>query len=314
MRIVFFATAEFAIPSFRALLASGHDVVALVTQPDRKRGRSLKLSPPVTKVMAESCGVPVYQPEDASSPESVAYLNSLSADLFVVIAFGQILKQEVLSIPRLSAINLHGSLLPEYRGAAPTNWAIINGEAFTGVTVIKLNERMDDGDIVLKRKFAVGKEETNITLNESLSALGAELLIESIGLIASGKATFEKQERSRATFAPKLKKEDGAIDWKKPAVEIERRIRGLLPWPAAYTSVNGKTIKILKGSVISAEEHDRARPGEVVEILKGRGIAVKTGRGRLLISHVQLEGSKAMDADSFLRGHRLGAGDAFAGG
>ncbi|MBU0606121.1 MAG: methionyl-tRNA formyltransferase, partial [Candidatus Omnitrophica bacterium] len=173
MNIAFFGTAEFAIPAFRALIASKHRVLALVTQPDRKRGRNLKIQPPPTKVVAETHGIPVYQPEDASGRESIEYLKKLGADLFVVIAFGQILKQEALGIPKLSAINLHGSLLPRYRGAAPTNWAIINGDKSSGVTIIRMNERMDEGDIILKSETAIDADDTNITLSEALSALGA---------------------------------------------------------------------------------------------------------------------------------------------
>ncbi len=311
MNIVFFGTAEFAIPAFRELLASGHKVLALVTQPDRKRGRNLKLSPTPTKVVAEAHGIPVYQPADASSEESIEYLKSLNADLFVVIAFGQILKKEALVIPKLFAINLHASLLPRYRGAAPTNWAIINGDKTSGVTIIRMNERMDEGDIILKREVPIDAEDTNITLNETLSALGAKTLMEAIALIEQGKTVFEKQDSTLVTPAPKLKKEDGLIDWTKPAVVIHGRVRGLLPWPGAYTNGLGKTLKILNTELISHPAVTRAEAGEIMDIIKGKGMVVNTGSGAIVIRYLQLEGGKALDADSFLRGHKFVVGDVF---
>jgi methionyl-tRNA formyltransferase len=311
MEIIFFGTAEFAIPAFKALLASKHKVVALVTQPDRKRGRNLKIQPPPAKVLAETHGIPVYQPEDASSGEAIEYMKKLGADLFVVIAFGQILKRQALAIPKISAINLHGSLLPRYRGAAPTNWAIINGDKMSGVTIIRMSERMDEGDIILKREVAVDAEDTNITLNETLSALGAETLIEAIELIESGRAAFQPQDKAQVTIAPKLKKEDGIIDWAKPSEVIHNRVRGLLPWPGAYTSGLGKILKILNTELTSYPPKDGSKPGEILDIIKGKGIVVNTGSGAIVIKYLQLEGGKALDADSFLRGHKLGIGDIF---
>lgn len=311
MNIVFFGTAEFAIPAFKELIGSKHKVLALVTQPDRKRGRSLKVQPPPTKVVAETHGIPVYQPESASSRESIEHLKSLSADLFVVIAFGQILTAEALAVPKIYAINLHGSLLPRYRGAAPTNWAILSGDKTSGVTIIRMNERMDEGDIVLKRDIAIDDEDTNITLSETLSALGAGALMESIELIDSGKASFEKQDKAKVTLAPKLKKEDGAIDWSQSAAVIHSRVRGLLPWPGAYTSGLGKTLKILNTELISYPPAGAVEAGKILDVIKGKGIVVATGSGAIVIRHLQLEGGKALDADSFLRGHKLGIGDVF---
>jgi len=309
MNIVFFGTAEFAIPAFRELLASKHKVVALVTQPDRKRGRNLKLSPPPTKVLAQAHNIPVYQPEDASSPGAIEYLGKLGADLFVVIAFGQILRQEALGIPKSCAINLHGSLLPRYRGAAPTNWAIINGDKTTGVTIIRMNEKMDEGDIVLRREVSVDPEDTNITINESLSGLGAKALMEAIALIESGKAQFEKQDKTQVTLARKLRKEDGAINWAEPATVIHSRVRGLLPWPGAYTSYAGKTLKILSTELVAYSPSSQVTVGEVLDIVKGKGIIVNTGSGAIAIKFLQLEGGKVLDIDSFLRGHKLNIGD-----
>jgi len=310
MNIVFFGTAEFAIEPLEALLGSAHKVLAVVTQPDRPRGRNLKLSPPPTKAPALSKNIPVFQPLDASGAEAVKYLKGLNADLFVVIAFGQILRKNILSIPKVYAINLHGSLLPKYRGAAPTNWAIINGDKTSGVTVIKMNERMDEGDILLKREIAIEPDDTNITLNEKLSSSGADALLEAIGLIEKNAAVPEKQDESKVTYAPKLKKEDGLIDWKEPAAVIHNKVRGLLPWPGAHTVYNGKVLKILKTEAADSPEYDIGA-GEVADIIKDRGIVVRTGSGNLVIKYLQLEGKKDMDADSFTRGHKISIGYKF---
>lgn len=307
MKIIFFGTSEFAMPALEELLNSGHEVLAVVTQPDRKRGRNLKLSPPPTKVFALTKNIPVFQPDDASSDQSISYLKSLKPDLFVVISFGQILKRAALSIPRLYAVNIHGSLLPKYRGAAPTNWAIIKGDSVSGVTVIKMNEKMDEGDIILKRETAVSPEDTNITLSERLSELGAKALIESIELINKGTAKFEKQDESQATYAPKLKKENGLINWEESAAKIHNKVRGFLPWPGAYAYYGNKVMKILKTEIVPSIS-EWAKPGEVVDIIKNKGIAVCTGSDEIAIQYLQLEGKKALDADSFVRGHRIARG------
>lgn len=311
MEIVFFGTSEFAIPALRALIGSPHKVLAVVTQPDRKKGRQLKLSPPPAKVLALSKGIPVYQPEDASSIESVEYLKKLDADLFVVISFGQILKKAVLAIPKRYAINLHGSLLPIYRGAAPTNWAIINGDRTSGVTIIKMNERCDEGDMILRREAAIDNEDTNVTLSETLSELGAKLLIEATDLIEQKAEKLVKQDNSGATYAPKLKKDDGLIDWSEPAARIHNKVRGFLPWPGAYTNYDGKALKILKTTLRKSLPDIDAETGEVVDIIKGEGLVVRTGSGDIAIQNLQLEGKKILDADSFLRGHRIAIGHIF---
>ncbi|MCX5686949.1 MAG: methionyl-tRNA formyltransferase [Candidatus Omnitrophica bacterium] len=309
MNIVFFGTSEFAMPALERLIDSKHEMLAVVTQPDRKKGRSLKLSPPPVKVLAMTKGIPVYQPLDASSAESAGYLSGLRADLFVVISFGQILKDKILSIPKLYPINLHGSCLPKYRGAAPTNWAIINDEKSSGVTVIKMNERMDEGDIILKREINIDDEDTNITLTEKLSELGAKALLEAIDSIEKDKnLTFTKQDAGEATYAPKLKKEDGLINWRDKAVVIHNKVRGLIPWPGAYTHYEGKVIKVLKTEICGAQAFREAAPGEVIDILKDKGIIVCTGSEPIAITHLQLEGKIAMDADSFVRGHKIAKG------
>ena len=312
MNIVFFGTSEFAIPALRGLLSSRHKVLALVTQPDRKSGRHLIISPPPTKVLALTKDVPVYQPTDASGKESVGYLKKLNADLFIVVSFGQILKKEVLNLPMSYSINLHGSLLPKYRGAAPTNWAIINGDETSGVTIIKMNEKMDEGDIILKKEIEIDAEDTNITLSEKLSEIGADALLEVIDLIAGKKdLKFTRQDPPAATYAPKLKKKDGLIDWGQDAIDIHNRVRGLIPWPSAYTHYEGKILKVLKTELPDFDPEEGAKAGEVVEAGKNRGIIVRAGSGCLAIKYLQLEGKKVLDADSFVRGHRISKGYIF---
>ena len=311
MNIVFFGTSEFAIPSLQALLDAGHKVRAVVTQPDRQRGRNLKVSPSPTKVLAIAKGIPVYQPENASSIDSANYLKDLDADLFVVISFGQILKREILSIPKLFAVNVHGSLLPQYRGAAPTNWAIINGDKKSGVTIIKMNEKMDEGDIILKREIAVESEDTNITLTERLSRAGAEALMDAVALIENKKELkYEKQNSVDVTYAPKIKKEDGLINWNETALNIHNKVRGFVPWPGAYTNYGGKILKVLKTEIVTSS-NEPADDGEVVDIISGKGIVVRTGLGNLAIQYLQLEGKKVLDSDSFVRGHRITRGYRF---
>lgn len=308
MNIVFFGTSEFAIEPLRALLASRHKVIALVTQPDKKKGRFLRLSPPPTKVLALSKDIPVYQPQNASSSESAEYLKKTGADMFVVISFGQILKNNILSIPKRYCLNLHGSLLPKYRGAAPTNWVVINGEKVSGVTIIKMNERMDEGDIILKKEVEVGPSDTNITLSEKLSDAGARLLIETLDIIENGKEKLTEQDGSKASYAPKLKKEDGLIDWSQGASVIHNKVRGLIPWPGAYTYYNGKILKILQTKPTDERAGQAGAPGEVLYIGK-EGISVNTGSGTLSIGYLQLEGKKDMDSAAFVRGHRIGPGN-----
>ncbi|MBP7056328.1 MAG: methionyl-tRNA formyltransferase [Candidatus Omnitrophica bacterium] len=313
MDIVFFGTSEFAVESLRAIIKAGHNVKLVVTQPDRKRGRSLVMSAPPVKALAESHGIRIYQPEDASSSQSINLLRDVCADLFVVVAFGQILKKDVISMPKYYSINLHGSLLPKYRGAAPTNWAIINGDSKTGVTVIRLNEKMDGGDVMASGALAIEPEDTNVTLNEKLADMGAQILVNTIEKISAGsKIDFIKQDPSKVTFAPKLRKEDGLINWDWQAVIIHNKVRGLLPWPGAYTRIGGRSLKILRTCLLGIPDgQEIAAPGKLVDVVKNKGMVVSTGDGSILITHVQLEGGKELDVDAFLRGHRLEIGYKF---
>ncbi len=313
MDIVFFGSSSFSMPSLRVLLSSRHRVIALVTQPDRRKGRHLRLSPPPTKVLAASQGITVYQPEAASNPESIRYLKGLKPELFFVVSFGQILKKELLEVPRLYSINLHGSLLPKYRGAAPVNWALINGEEKTGVTVMRMSERMDAGDVMASEELAIDEEDTALTLSDRLADAGAKLLAETIDVVERGATHFERQDEALATYAPKLKKRDGLINWDEEPFKIRNLVRGLVPWPGAYAHCQGKTLKIMRAELGTLPQDAGGRlPGEVLGVVKDKGIIVKAGSGALVITHLQLEGKKVLQADAFLRGHRIRVGEVLA--
>ena len=306
MKIVFFGSSDFAVPSLERLLGSGHKITAVVTQPDRKRGRNLKVTATPVKDLAASKNVSVYQPEDVGEKAFLKRLKSFSADLFIVVAFGQILPKEVLDTPKRYSINLHASMLPKYRGAAPINRAIINGETKTGLTIIRMNERMDAGDIMLQRKVEIEREDTSESLKDKLSELGAILLLDAVRFIEADKITLKKQDEKRATLAPKMKKEDGAIDWNTTAIEIQNRIRGVIPWPGAYTYLGDKRINIWRASV----QDGSADPAEIVEVQKE--LIVGTKKGLLKVEEIQAEGKKRMGAREFLRGYQgLNKGDTF---
>lgn len=309
MKLIFFGTSDFAIPSLKRIMNSKHELLTVVTQPDKKKGRGLIVAPPPVKLELKGTSIPLHQPVDVSNPDMVNKLKRDNADLFVVVAFGQILKNAVLQIPKLCCVNLHASLLPKYRGAAPVNWAIINGEKKTGVTTIKMDERMDEGDIILRRDVDILDTDTGESLNERLSNIGAELLMETLALIEEKKFTFIKQNDREATFAYKLRKEDGLIDWSKNACDIHNLIRGLIPWPGAYTHWKERLIKIWK-SEWNDKEIEKKEPGSILK-LDNNGIAVGTGLGELIIKELQLEGGKRLKADEFLRGHKLKVGEKF---
>ncbi len=303
MRIVFMGTPEFAVPSFKALLESQDEVAALVAQPDKPKGRGLKPSPPPTKVIADEYGIPVLQPSGIRTAEFLKELTALNPDLICVAAYGKILPKAVLELPRFGCLNVHASLLPKYRGAAPVNWAIARGEKVTGITIMQMDEGMDTGDILLTREMPIDYDDTGKTLTEKLSLAGAELLLQTIAELKKGYLRPLKQDEAIATYAPMLKKEDGRIDWSKPAGEIRNRIRGMLPWPGAYTYSNGKMIKIYKAAVAEGE----GKQGEVIDAPQGV-LRVMTGEGALDILELQLEGGKRLDAKAFLSGRRIEPG------
>ena len=312
MNIIFFGSSNFALASLREIINSRHKVLAVVTQPDSPSGRKLKLTPSPVKVFAASKEIDIYQPEDVSSPASIEYIKKFNADLFAVVSFGQILKKNLLETPKFCAVNLHPSLLPKYRGAAPINRSVISGDKTTGVSIIRMNERLDEGDIILKKELAIKEEDTAITLGEELSEFGAKVLLEAIDLIGYGKAVFEKQDPLKATYAPKLKKEDGLINWSETATVIHNKVRGLMPWPGAYTRFGKKTLKVLRTMPYNAGNTGPGHNGEVLDIIKDKGMVVRTAKDAILISHVQLEGKLPLDTDAFLRGHRIEKGYKFS--
>ncbi len=311
MNIVFFGSSHFAEPSLRALVEAGHKIPCVVTQPDRKKGRGLHLSPTAIKTIAQELRLKVYQPEKINAPTAVEFLKGLNADLFAVIAYGQILSREILGMPKIFAVNAHASLLPKYRGAAPINWAIINGDNKTGITIIKLNEKMDAGPIILQSKVPINGNDTFITLEDKLSREAAKVLLESVKSIENGNYKLLIQDENAVSFAPKLKKSDGMINWDKPAEDIHNLVRGCLGWPDAFTCYNGKLLKILRArvSIYDVEGKSPVSPdsGEVLSISK-EGIFVATGKGNLIINELQIEGKRIMAAAEFASGHKISPG------
>ena len=305
LKTVFFGSSDFAVPSLEFLLNSQHEVLLVVTQPDRKKGREMKPEETPVKKLALSRGIKVYQPETLKDQKAVDYIKAVSPEAFVVVSFGQFLPQEVLEIPELYSINLHPSLLPKYRGAAPINWAIMNGEKTTGITVIRMNERMDAGDIMLQKKVLIEKDDTALTLGRRLSELGAILILDALRFGEKGKIKFKKQPKKSINLARKLTKEDGLIDWNKDAEAIRNLVRGLDPWPSAFTYLDGKMLKIWKCETLPS--YEKKEPGTIVDV-RGDALIVSCGKGLFSIKEMQGEGGKRMDAASFLRGHKVEKG------
>jgi methionyl-tRNA formyltransferase len=309
MNIIFFGSDNFAVPALQALLASGHKVSCVVTQPDRKKGRALHLKATPVKRLAYQSRIEIYQPETANADESIKFLKKLNPDLFIVISYGQILSQEILNIPKIFAINVHASNLPSYRGAAPINWAVINGERITGITIIKMTEKLDAGPVILRETTEIGGEDTVITLEERLSKKGADLLIDSLNSIQNKTYSLTEQDESKVSFAPKLKKEDGLINWEKSARDINNLIKGCLGWPGAFTYYKGKLLKIYKAKVCSVvRSFESSNAGEIVDVSK-EGIVVATGEANLIIEELQIEGKNRMEVKEFIAGHKISPGE-----
>lgn len=309
MRIIFMGSASFACPSLERLLADGLDeVIAVVTQPDRPKGRNLEWSACPVKHYLEERAIQVFTPEKVNTPESLAALNQLKPDLVVVVAYGQFLKPDLLSMPAIGCINVHGSLLPKYRGAAPIQWAVANGERVTGVTTMHVNERLDAGDMILKREVPIEAGDTGGILHDKLAAAGAELLSATLDLIRSGKAPRLPQDEAQATVAPKLKKADGRIDWGWAAATIHNRVRAFNPWPGCYCETPrapGKFVKVLKTRV----EPGYGKPGTVMNI-SGEGPLIQAGDGSALrLLEVQPEGRRPMSGSAFMCGRALIEGE-----
>lgn len=298
-------TPDFAVPSLEKLIEAGHEIVCVVTQPDKPRGRGKTVSFSPVKETAVRHQIPVFQPVRIKDPACYPVLEEMKPDVIVVAAFGQILPKPILDLPRYGCINVHGSLLPKLRGAAPIQWAVINGETESGVTIMHMDVGLDTGDMIARAAIPLDPEETGGSLFDKLKLLGAQLLTETLTEIEEGRAGRQKQEESCATYAPILRKERGRIDFSEPAAVIERLVRGLNPWPSAYTSIDGKTVKLWKTEVCPQEY--KAEPGTVVQT--GRdGIRVQTGDGWLKILEVQMEGKKRMEASAFLLGYPLEKG------
>ena len=303
MRIVFMGTPQFACPTLQMLLDRGENVVAVVTQPDRPKGRGQQLQPPPVKELALKYAIPVFQPLKVRVPEAVEQIRAYAPDLIVVVAFGQILPKALLDIPRHGCINVHASLLPRYRGAAPLNWCIINGERETGVTTMMMDVGLDTGDMLLKKAIAIHPDEDAASLHDRLSLLGAETMAETLDLLVAGKLRPEKQDDTLSCYAPMLKKELGDIDWQKSPADISNLVRGITPWPGAYTRLDGKTLKLFSARAGSGD----GIPGTVLSAGKN-GLEVACFGGSVIFTDLQLEGKKRMSAADFLAGYRVAPG------
>jgi methionyl-tRNA formyltransferase len=305
MRIVFIGTGEIGVPTLRALLNSEHEVVAVVTQPDKPVGRGQRIEPPAIKKGIAKTRIPILQPARIKDPQAIEELRALKPDVIVVVAYGQILPRDVLEIPRLACLNLHASLLPHWRGAAPIQAGIAAGDCETGLTVMYMDEGLDTGDILLQRSVEILPNDTGGSLHDRLAQIAPETLLESLQLLAAGNAPRIPQDNARATYAPKLKREHGLIDWSQSAEAIERKIRAYNPWPGAFMKVDSQNLKIFSASVVDLN----GQPGEILRSEKD--LIVAAGKSALSFAEVQLEGKRRMTGAEFLRGHGalLGAAD-----
>lgn len=309
MRIVFMGTPDFAVASLERLLESGYEIAGVFTQPDKPKGRRQQLSAPPVKEAALKHGVPVFQPASMKDTAAEELLRQLAPDIVVVVAYGKILPQTVLQIPPMGCVNVHGSLLPKYRGAAPIQWAVLNGDKTTGVTTMLMDEGLDTGDMLLKAETEIGENENYGSLFSRLAVIGADLLLATLKGLAAGTITREKQDDSQAVYAPMLNKSMCPVDWARSAQAIHNQIRGLSPWPVAATLLRGKTLKI-HAARIAAEHSAGKTAGEVLE--SGRRLVIACGEGALELLEVQFDGGKRMPAQDFLRGHPLSEGTLFA--
>lgn len=318
MRVIFMGTPDFSVGTLEALIEAGHDVCLAVTQPDKPKGRGKDMQFSPVKETALRHGIPVFQPRRIREPESVEELRKYNADVMVVIAFGQILPKTILEMTPYGCVNVHASLLPKYRGAAPIQWSIIEGETITGVTTMQMDEGVDTGDMILKTEVPIAENETGESLHEKLAQAGAELCVKTLKALEDKTAVFEKQSESPTAYAKMLTKEMGNIDWAQSAVQIERLIRGLNSWPSAYTHWNGKVLKIWRakaeaGAKRSAESGvGPAQPGTVVSVGKEE-FAIQTGEGVLYVYEVQIPGKKRMETGAFLRGYTMEPGTVLTG-
>lgn len=308
MKIIYMGTPDFSVAPLEAILQAGHEVTAVVTQPDKQKGRGKEVQMTSVKECALKHGIPVLQPVKIKEPEAVAELKKYPADIFVVAAFGQLLTEEILNMPKFGCINIHASLLPAYRGAAPIQRVIINGEEKTGVTIQQMAKGLDTGDMLLKKEISIDPKETGGSLHDKLSVAGAELIVEALSKIEKGEVVPEKQDDALSCYAKKLDKAMGLIDFDQSAVSIERLIRGLNPWPSAYTLYKGKTLKIWEADVVPLEKKEE--PGTVVFVAKDF-FDIATKEGALRVKSLQLEGKKKVAVKDFLLGYEIVCGMKF---
>ena len=296
-------TPEFAVPTLRALIESENDVIAVITKPDTPKGRGRRIIPPPIKTLTIDYNIPVLQPEKIKTDAFYSELKEYEPEMICVAAYGKILPKNILDLPPHGCINVHASLLPKYRGAAPINWAIIRGEEMTGITTMMMDEGMDTGDMLLQKEVKIEVDDDSESLSKKLSMVGAELLTETIRLEKQGRLLRIPQDHSKATYAPMLKKEDGNIDWRKSSEEVKNLIRGTLPWPGAYTTIDGKNLKLYKAEV----SHGIGKPGEIIQSELGI-LRVATGDGSIDITEIQIEGGKRLPVKAFQSGHRIEEG------
>lgn len=305
MKIIYMGTPDFAVAPLEAIIKAGHEVSAVVTQPDKQKGRGKEVQMTPVKQCALKHGIPILQPVKIREQETVEELKNYPADLFVVAAFGQLLSEEILSMPRFGCVNIHASLLPAYRGAAPIQWVILNGETRTGVTIQQMAKGLDTGDMLLKKTVEIDEKETGASLHDKLMLTGAELIVEVLPKIEKGELIPEKQDESKASYYGRLTKSMGLIDWNQDAVSIERLIRGLNSWPSAYTCYKGKTLKIWDGEVIPGKAKEA--PGTVTQVSKD-SFTVAAGEGSIRVTSLQLEGKRRVPAKDFLLGYEVVCG------
>jgi len=310
MRVVFMGTPDFSVPTLQKIIDEKHEVAAVVTQPDKPKGRGKAVQFTPVKELAVKYGIPVYQPQRIKQNEAFyEMMKELQPDVCVVVAFGQILPKEILDLPKFGCVNVHASLLPKYRGAAPIQWVILDGEKESGVTTMMMDVGLDTGDMLLKETVPLDEKETGGSLHDKLSEIGGELLIETLKQLEAGTIVRTPQGDAESNYAKMLTKELGKIDFQRPAAELERLIRGLNPWPSAFTSLHGKTLKIWDANVVDAEGN--ARPGEIIAVDKA-SFTVMTGCQALEIMELQLEGKKRMTTEAFLRGYSVEKGELLA--
>lgn len=306
MRIIFMGTPDFSVPTLEALVASEHEVAAVVTQPDKPKGRGKEIHMSPVKECALKHNIPVYQPVRARDEAFVEEMRTLKPDAMVVIAFGQILPKSLLDLPKYGCVNIHASLLPKYRGAAPIQWAVINGDEETGITTMMMDVEMDTGDMLEKTVIKLNPDETGGSLFDRLSLLGGDLILSTLSKLEKGEITPQPQDHAQATYVKKISKSMGDIDWTMDAVSIERLVRGLNPWPSAFTRWNGKMLKIWEAKVLPDLE-TKAPCGSVISA-SDEGLKIQTGNGVLCVTSLQLEGKKRMDTAAFLRGYQVESG------